>query len=274
MAEKDKTYYWLRLRRDFFKRHDIKILANMPDGDRIVLFYLKLLCESVDHAGRLRFSEDIPYDADMLGAVLDMNAEIVATAIDKLKQLKLIEIAEDGTIIMSKLEGLIGSETYWAKNKREQRTKEDKGGNVSNTCPTIVQHVSNDCPTCPSKSKSIDIDIYKKEKEKEKTDASDEADARTPKHKYGEYKNVLLTDAELEKLKGDFTNWQQLIESLSNYIASTGKRYKSHYATIRNWARRDGQKTEQKSTGFSNFEAHQYSSEQMAELERRLLERR
>ena len=143
MAEKDKTYYWLRLRRDFFKRHDIKILANMPDGDRIVLFYLKLLCESVDHAGRLRFSEDIPYDVDMLAAVMDMPGEIVAAAMDKLKQLKLVEIADDGTIIMTKLEGLIGSETYWAKNKREQRTKEDKTGNLSNTCPTLVQRRSN-----------------------------------------------------------------------------------------------------------------------------------
>ena len=129
--------------------------------------------------------------------------------------------------------------------------------------------MSNDGPTCPSKSKSIDIDIYKKEK----ADASAEADARTPKHKYGEYKNVLLTDAELEKLKADFTNWAQLIESLSNYIASTGKRYKSHYATIKNWARRDGQKAEQKKPGFTSFQSNEYSKEDMAELERRLLQR-
>lgn len=59
------------------------------------------------------------------------------------------------------------------------------------------------------------------------------------KHKHGEYKNVLLTDAELEKLKTEFFDWEDRIERLSSYVASTGKSYKSHYATIRNWARKD-----------------------------------
>ena len=74
---------------------------------------------------------------------------------------------------------------------------------------------------------------------------SDESDAPDPKpkkpvkHKYGEYNNVLLTDAELEKLKDEYIDWDDRIERLSSYIASTGKSYKSHFATIRNWARKD-----------------------------------
>ncbi len=60
------------------------------------------------------------------------------------------------------------------------------------------------------------------------------------RHKYGEYKNVLLTDADIEKLKTEFaSDWQQRIEKLSIYKASTGKTYKNDLATIRNWARRD-----------------------------------
>ena len=62
------------------------------------------------------------------------------------------------------------------------------------------------------------------------------------KHKYGEYKNVLLTDEELDKLKEEYPDWEERIERLSSYVASTGKSYKSHYATIRNWARKDEQK--------------------------------
>ena len=62
------------------------------------------------------------------------------------------------------------------------------------------------------------------------------------KHKYGEYNNVLLTDEELEKLKTEYSDYQQRIENLSSYVASTGKSYKSHYATIRNWARKDANK--------------------------------
>ena len=65
---------------------------------------------------------------------------------------------------------------------------------------------------------------------------------RPRKHKYGEYKNVLLTDDELEKLKAEYADYLDRIERLSSYIASTGKAYKSHYATIKNWARADAEK--------------------------------
>lgn len=60
------------------------------------------------------------------------------------------------------------------------------------------------------------------------------------RHKFGEYQNVLLTDSDMQKLQAEFpTDWEERIERLSSYMASTGKRYKNHLATIRNWARRD-----------------------------------
>lgn len=75
------------------------------------------------------------------------------------------------------------------------------------------------------------------------------------KHKYGEYKNVLLTDDELQKIKTEYSDWEDRIERLSSYVASTGKSYKSHYATIRNWARKD--KEQPKKTYFSKEETIQ-----------------
>lgn len=61
--------------------------------------------------------------------------------------------------------------------------------------------------------------------------------------KYGEYQNVLLTDEDYAKLKAEFpTEYEALIERLSAYMASTGRAYKNHLATMRNWARRDLEK--------------------------------
>ena len=58
--------------------------------------------------------------------------------------------------------------------------------------------------------------------------------------KYGTYKNVFLTDEDMEKLKSEFPDdWQSRIERLSEYIASSGKTYKNHLATIRVWAKKD-----------------------------------
>ena len=64
--------------------------------------------------------------------------------------------------------------------------------------------------------------------------------APKPKKEYGEYKNVQLTDNELDKLKSLYPrDWEDRINRLSAYIASSGKKYRSHYATIRMWADRD-----------------------------------
>ena len=84
-----------------------------------------------------------------------------------------------------------------------------------------------------------DVPVIQSESESESESKRDSARA---KHKYGEYKNVLLTDDELEKLKAEYADYLDRIERLSSYIASTGKAYKSHYATIRNWARADAEK--------------------------------
>lgn len=68
------------------------------------------------------------------------------------------------------------------------------------------------------------------------------APKKEPRHKYGEYSNVLLSDADLAKLKAEFpTDWEERIERLSSYMESKGKTYKNHLATIRNWARRDSE---------------------------------
>lgn len=68
------------------------------------------------------------------------------------------------------------------------------------------------------------------------------APKKEPRHKYGEYSNVLLSDADLAKLKAEFpTDWEVRIDRLSAYMESKGKTYKNHLATIRNWARRDSE---------------------------------
>ena len=71
-------------------------------------------------------------------------------------------------------------------------------------------------------------------------------EAEPPKpqrHKYGAYSNVLLSDEEYEKLQEEFPHdYTDRIERLSEYIASTGKKYKNYLATIRSWARKDNDK--------------------------------
>ena len=127
MSARDKErYYWLKLHRNFFKRHDIRILENIPNGKELVLLYLKLMTESVDHEGALRFSDTLPYSEEMLASVTDTAEEIVHTGMQIFQELRILEVQEDGTIFLPAAAKLLDSETYAAKRKRE--AKEPDGG--------------------------------------------------------------------------------------------------------------------------------------------------
>ena len=142
------NFYWLKLKKDFFKRHDIKIIEAMPNGKDYILFYLKLLVESVDHVGNLRFSETIPYDEGMLSIITNTNIDITRSAMEIFIRLKMIEVLNDKTIYMSEVEKMVGSETYWAEKKRLQRSKRPlKIGQ----CPNNVLDVS--------KMSNVELDI-------------------------------------------------------------------------------------------------------------------
>ena len=57
---------------------------------------------------------------------------------------------------------------------------------------------------------------------------------------YGRYENVFLSQSELDGLKADLPDkWNYYIDRLSCHIASSGKRYRSHAATIYKWAQED-----------------------------------
>lgn len=121
MSNQVKKYYWLKLQKDFFKRHDIRIIETMENGKDYILFYLKLLCESTSHEGRLRFSDTIPYNESMLSTITNTNIDIVRNAIKIFEELHMIDILDDGTYFMNEVKKLVGSETEWARKKRNYR---------------------------------------------------------------------------------------------------------------------------------------------------------
>lgn len=123
--ESNGRFYWLKLKRDFFKRHDIRIIEEMPNGKDYILFYLKLLCESVDHEGKLRFSESIPYSDVMLSTITYTNIDIVRSAIKAFTSLGMMEILDDGTIFMTEVNRLIGSAVDNDNANRQRRYREN-----------------------------------------------------------------------------------------------------------------------------------------------------
>ena len=84
---------------------------------------------------------------------------------------------------------------------------------------------------------SIDkISIDKNKENKDiKENAEDKPRLTHAKHKYGSFKNVLLTEKEIDTLRRDYTNADDAIEYLSEYIEMKGYKAKSHYLAIKKW---------------------------------------
>ena len=216
MAE-SKKYFWLRLKRDFFKRHDIRILESMPNGKEIVLFYLKLLTESIDHEGKLRFSETVPYTPKMLSVITNTDEEIVEDALSALTELELIDFLDDETYIINGIQDMIGFETEWAKKKREYRDKiENEKGQVEDKPRTKKDNVRQE--------KEI-------EKEKELEIEKDK------KNIYGEFHHVRMTSDQRDQLVRDYGQemTENCITFLDEYIEMKGYKAKNHYLCIKKW---------------------------------------
>ena len=225
----NKKYYYLKLKDNFFDSDAMIVLESMPDGYLYSNILLKLYLRSLKFSGKLMFNNRIPYNATILSKVTRHSVGVIEKALKVFNELGLIEVMDNGAIYMLDIQNFIGTSNTEADRKREYRKKieEEKGqmsGQMSRKCPPEIE-IEKEIEL----DKELDID-----KDKER-------DIKKPqRHKYGEYKNVLLTDIQLEKLKNEFPNdWETRIERVSEYCESTGKSYKNYLATIRAWARKE-----------------------------------
>ena len=79
--------------------------------------------------------------------------------------------------------------------------------------------------------------------------------SKKPLSPYGKFQNVFLSEKELEDIRQTIPDWKDYIERLSGYMASTGKQYQNHAATIINWARQDHPASRQR-----NYESEEYET--------------
>ena len=154
---------------------------------------------------------------------------------------------ESGVVVIKhwKIHNYIRTDRYKETEYREEkamlRLKENKAYSLSDTdgIPMVDQRET---------QVRLDKDRLVEDRLVEKADKP----PKPPRHKYGQYSNVLLSDEDLDKLKSEFSDWEKRIERLSEYMASTGKSYKNHLATIRNWARRDTEKKPSVDTDYGD----------------------
>ncbi len=264
---------WIKITTDVFDDEKILLIESLPEADSIIVIWFKLLCLAgkQNNSGVFLMGDKIAYTDKMLATIFRRKESTVQLALQTFQEFGMVELI-DGVITIpnwekhqsiDKLEKIREqTRTRVAKHREKQKLICD----CNATSNATVTH-SNATDKIREDKNRIDNNII--------IDSDEPPSPKKPvKHKYGEYNNVLLTDEELEKLKAEYSDVDERIERLSSYVASTGKSYKSHYATIRNWARKDAEKPQVKSqvkqTTFNSYNQRNYEGQA---LERMLLDR-
>jgi predicted phage replisome organizer len=230
---------WIKITTDMFDNRKIKHLRRLPDGNNIVLIWVMLLTMAgrCNAGGMIFLTENIAYTPKMLADELGFEESTVRLALEALEQFNMV-VTDAACLRVAgweEYQNVDGLDKIREQTKQRVAAHRERqkllAGNV--TCNVTVTHGN-----ATEEESEEDIRI----KNKNDISSSTVKPKKPVKHKYGEYNNVLLTDDELDKLKAEYPDCEDRIERLSAYIASHGKSYKSHYATIRNWARKDAEK--------------------------------
>lgn len=223
---------WIKICTDIFGDEKIQLIECLPEGDGIIVIWFKLLCLAgkQNNGGVFMMNDRIAYTDEMLATIFRRPINIVRLALKTFEQFGMIEIVNNAYTIPN-------WEKHQSIDKLEQLREQNRLRVAKHREKQKLLSGGEECNITVMKCNAIDID-------KEIDIDKDKKNIYKPvRHKYGEYKNVLLSDEDMEKLKAEFpSDYEERIERLSCYIASTGKSYKNHLATIRNWAKKDKEK--------------------------------
>lgn len=229
----NRKYYYLKLKENFYNSETMVILESMQDGLLYSNLLLKMYLMSLKSGGILMLNDHLPHTPQTIATFTRHQVGTVERALKVFLEFGLVEILTDGAYYMADIQLLIGqSSTEGERKKKERmRLKRQKllpsGG--ADICPPYSQG-----DICPPEIRDKRLDIRDKSIENRECDNA---------HAHGRYRNVFLTDEELTELQSELpTLWQNYIDRLSEYMASTGKQYQNHVATIRRWAAEDRRK--------------------------------
>ncbi len=123
---------WIRVTTDLFDDEKICLIEVMPEADTIVVIWVKLLCLAgkLNKGGTIVLSENIPYNEEELAAVLRRPLNTVRLAMKTFEKLHMIELLQDGTILLPNwekhqfIEGMERIRMLATNRQRKHRQKE------------------------------------------------------------------------------------------------------------------------------------------------------
>lgn len=164
-----KKYFWLKLKKDFFRDKAIKKLRSIAGGDTYTIILLKMYLLSLDKGGKIEFESVEDTFAEELALELDEDASNVEIVLQYMEKRKLLEILSEKEFFMPYVLENTGSESESAERVRKLR---ERNRQKTLQCNGDVTGSNDNVRTCNTEieiEKELDIDT-----EKEKIESSNE----------------------------------------------------------------------------------------------------
>ena len=238
----NRKYYYLKLKENFFTSEKMVILETMQDGLLYSNLLLKMYLMSLKHNGVLMLNDRLPHTPHTIATFTRHQIGTVEWALRVFEEFGFVEVLTDGAYYMADIQLLIGQSSTEGERKKKERMRLKRQkllpSGQADICPPYSRG-----DICPPEIRDKRLDIRDKSIENRESDNA---------HAYGRYRNVFLCEKELSELQAELpTLWQEYIDRLSEYMASTGREYQNHAATIRRWAAEDSRKNPGRDRDYS-----------------------
>ncbi len=110
-----KKYFWIKLPKTFFHEREIKKLRNLPDGDTLIIIYLKMLLQSADKGGYIEYDVTENF-LDELAFEIDEDTEKTAACLSFLQENKLLIKASENKFFLPAIQTMTGKDSMKKEN--------------------------------------------------------------------------------------------------------------------------------------------------------------
>lgn len=219
----DMNVKWIKLSTDLFDNRKIKAIESLPDGDALIVIWLKLLvlAGNVNDGGYVYFTKDIPYTDQLLSTQFNRPLATVQVALKTFQQFGMIEIIDELICVSNWEKYQSADKLDKLREQGRKRVAEYRERKRLEQCNVTCNADVTQC-NAAEKNKKEDIEEDKKRESVFNAPTIEEVQAYVKE-------NGLKMDA-----AAFFDNY-----SASGWIDGNGNKIEDWKASCRKWARRE-----------------------------------
>lgn len=157
---------WIKLDVNMFDDEKIKLIRSMPEGDKILLIWIQLLCLAgrTNDRGSVYIGQNMYYTDEMLSTICNQPLSIVRIALKTFEQFNMLHAEDNGLLYIEnweKHQNVEGMDKIREQTrKRVAKHRERKALEQSNVTVTLRNATEEDKNKSKNKNKNNSNDVY------------------------------------------------------------------------------------------------------------------